>query len=127
MVQEEVKKAIFEICRIVGVDPAIAMAVSHVESSHGAHLKSPTGALGVFQMTSMAMKDLHLEMATPGKEIIGVCAGICFLFLLIGRHKDELTVLQKYCDPKDRPWYPAKVLGLAEKYRKEIIDKYCGG
>lgn len=127
MVQEEVKETIYKIAKLVGVDPAIALAVSEVESSHGTHLRSPTGAKGVFQMTSIAMQDLLQVMATPGKEIIGICCGVCFLKLLKDRHKDETQALRKYCDPNDRHWYPAKVLRLAEGYRREIIDKFCGG
>lgn len=125
MVQDEIKKSIYAIAKIVGVDPAIALAVSEVESNHGVHLRSPTGAKGVMQMTSIAMKDLLNVMDTPGKEIIGICCGVCFLKLLKDRHKTDIKALEKYCDPKDRSWYPEKVLKLAESYRKEIIDRYC--
>jgi len=125
MVQGEVKEAIFKIAKIVGVDPGIALAVSHIESRHGVHLKSKTGALGVFQMTSIAVRDLHHSMATPGHEIIGICAGICFLSLLMKRHEDLRKALDKYCDPNDREWYADRVIRLANEYRREIIENFC--
>lgn len=125
MVQEEVKKATFEIARIVKVDPAICLAISEIESTHGLHLKSPTGALGIFQMTTIAMKDLHMSMVTPGLEINGILAGVGFWNVLKTRHKDDEKAVAKYCDPKDRDWYIKKTLDLASEYRKEIIEKFC--
>jgi hypothetical protein len=125
MVQEEVKRAIFQVAKIVGIDPAVAMAVSEIESKHGMYQKSKTGARGIFQNTLISMKDLLLKMEESSDDIIDICVGICFLRLLFVRHKDWMTALSKYCDPNDRDWYPAKALKLADEYRKEIIDKYC--
>ena len=42
----------------LGVDPSWAAAIAMTESSLGINQLSPTGARGVFQMTSIAMKDL---------------------------------------------------------------------
>lgn len=125
LTEDDVKKMIFKVCKAVGVDPAVAMAISEIESQHGMYRQSPTGARGVFQMTSIAMKDLLIEMAEPDRQALGICCGVAFIRLLMTRHEDELTAISKYCDPDDREWYPEKVLRLAEKYRREIIEKDC--
>ena len=126
MVQEEIKKAIFDIAKIVDVDPALAMAIAKIESGFGFQQKSKTGARGIFQMTSIAMKDLLLYMESHTDDIVDILVGLAFLKVLSTRwNKDEQRIAEKYCDPKDRDWYPAKALELAETYRREIIDKFC--
>ena len=126
MVQEEVKKKIFQISKLAEIDPALALAISDIESKHGLFQKSPTGARGIFQMTTIAMKDLLLAMESKSDDIIDIFCGIAFLRLLSTRWKDdEQKTIEKFCSPADRSWYVPKVLELADQYRREIIDKYC--
>lgn len=115
-------KAIIEqIAAIVGIDPYWALGVAMTESSLGLHQKSPTGARGIFQMTSIAMKDLLLEMAQNDDDMVDILAGIAFLWVLYKRHGDIESATMKYCDPNDRHFYWDRVQNFMEQFRKEDV------
>ena len=108
--QIEVKGMVEAFAKLQGIDPAWAVSVAMVESSLGMHQKSPTGCRGVFQMSSIAMKDLLQEMAKADDEIIDISCGGAFLHLLLERHKTIEAATAKFCDPKDRGFYVDKVM-----------------
>lgn len=115
-------KAIIEqIAAIVGIDPAWALGVAMTESSLGLHQLSPTGARGIFQMTSIAMKDLLLEMAQNDDDMVDILCGIAFLWVLYKRHGNMADATMKYCDPNDRHFYLARVQKFMEQFRKEDL------
>jgi hypothetical protein len=106
------------VCDLLGVNPNWAMAVAKVESAMGKYQKSPTGARGVFQMTSIAMKDLLWAMEKRDDDMIDVCCGVLFLRLLLRRWKTESEATKRYCDPNDMATYVPKVLMLMEQLEK---------
>ena len=112
--QRDTKTKIESFSAMVGVDPAWAVAVAFVESSLGLHQKSPTGCRGVFQMSSIAMKDLLIEMEKYDDDWIDICCGVLFLKLLLKRHGSTEAATAKYCDPKDRSFYVDRVLKTME-------------
>ena len=112
------EKKIVDMARYFGVDPAWALAIAEVESSVGEHQLSPTGAKGVFQMTSIAMKDLLLEMQAKDDDMIDIACGILFLRLLKKRWGSIEEATSHYCDPNDRHFYISKVLALMADEKK---------
>jgi hypothetical protein len=88
------------------------------ESALGLHQLSRTGAKGVFQMTSIAMKDLLQEMQRADDDMIDIACGVLFLRLLFKRHKSIEAATAKYCDPKDRGFYIDRV----KKYMTELKE-----
>lgn len=107
--QERVKGKIESICQIVGIDQAWAVAMAMTESSLGIQQKSLTGCKGVFQMSSIAMKDLLQEMDKADDEWIDILCGVAFLHLLLRRHGSIEAATARFCDPADRDFYVARV------------------
>ena len=114
--QYETLRKIRKAAKCIGVDPDWAAAVAMTESALGLHQLSKTGAKGVFQMTSIAMKDLLLEMQKSDDDLIDILCGILFLRLLLKRHKTIEAATAKYCDPNDRGFYIDRV----KKHMEEI-------
>ena len=80
--QLETKEKIIKIAEAIGLNPSWALAIAMTESSLGEKQKSPTGCRGVFQMSSIAMKDLLIEMEKADDDIIDIACGLAFLHLL---------------------------------------------
>lgn len=118
--QVETKDRIEAIAKAMNVDPAWAVSVAMVESSLGIHQKSLTGCRGVFQMSSIAMKDLLQEMERSDDETIDIACGLAFLHLLLKRHKTIEAATAKFCDPDDRDFYVSKVINYMEAFKEEL-------
>lgn len=116
--QRAIKYLIEEIAKLLNMDVSWPVAIAMTESSLGLNQRSPTGARGVFQMTSIAMKDLLQEMEKKDDDVIDILCGISFLHLLRKRWGSIDEATQKYCDPKDRDFYLDKV----KKYMKELYE-----
>jgi hypothetical protein len=101
--------------RLFGVDPDWALAIAEVESAMGKYQKSPTGARGVFQMTSIAMKDLLLAMERHDDDLIDIACGILFMRLLLQRWGTPEKATEHYCDPDDRDVYVPKVMQILNR------------
>ena len=112
--QIETKTKIEIFARLFGIDPKWAVAVAMVESSLGEHQKSPTGARGVFQMTSIAMDDLRYSMEKGDDDLVDIACGVAFLRLLLRRWKSYQSATVHYCDPNDRDFYLKKVMEYME-------------
>ena len=108
--QTDTAEKIKAVSSILGIDPKWAVAVGMVESSLGENQKSPTGCRGVFQMSTIAMKDLLQEMEKRDDDMIDICCGILFLRLLLLRHGSIAAATGKFCDPADRSFYVDRVL-----------------
>lgn len=113
--QIETQTKIKFFARLFGVDENWANAIAEVESSYGMFQKSPTGCRGVFQMSTIAMKDLLYSMEQIDDDLVDIVCGIAFLRLLKKRWKTEEEATSHFCDPMDREWYVKKVMGLANK------------
>jgi hypothetical protein len=118
-VQTANKDTIEAISAIVGIDPDWAVAIALVESSLGLNQMSTTGCRGVFQMSSIAMKDLLLSMDNKDDDMIDILCGIAFLWLLYKRHGSIEAATNKYCDPADRGFYWNRVNGYMEQFKQE--------
>ena len=105
--QRQVKADIIKLAEIIGVDPPLGCAIAEVESSFGINQKSPTGCLGVFQMSSIAMKDLFQEMSRADHGDVGY-----LLLRLLARRYGHTAI-------KDLLWEMAKV-------DDELADIICG-
>ena len=108
--QIETKVRIEFFSKLFGIDPDWAIAIAMTESSLGLKQKSPTNCLGVFQMSTIAMKDLLLNMAQLDDDLVDIVCGVAFLRLLLKRHKTIEKATEHYCDPNDRDTYVPKVL-----------------
>ena len=117
--QLETKHKIELIASQLGVDPVWAISIAMVESSLSLFQKSQTNCRGTFQMSSIAMKDLLLEMENIDDDLIDICCGILFLRLLLKRHKTIESATAHFCDPDDRPFYLNRVFN----YMKEFSTK----
>jgi len=103
--QIETKTKIEIFARIFGVDPVWASAIAMTESSLGMDQLSPTKCRGVFQMSSIAMKDLLLTMDQIDDDFIDIVCGLAFLRLLLKRHGTQEQATKHFCDPDDRGYY----------------------
>lgn len=102
--------------KLAEIDPDIAVGLAMTESSLGKYQKSKTGAKGVFQLTSIAMKDLLQWMEKNDDDVVDILCGVAFLYLLTKRHGSEEKALEHYCDPNDRGFYMDRV----KKFAKEL-------
>lgn len=116
--QIEIQEKIELVANAIGIDPAWALAIAMTESSLGLKQKSATGCVGVFQMSSIAMKDLLLEMSKSDDDMIDIACGIAFLYLLEKRWKTIEAATLHYCDPKDRDFYLKRV----QKYMADFNE-----
>ena len=119
--QKQVKELIDEVSTLFGIDPDWANAIAFVESSLGLHQLSPTKCRGVFQMSSIAMKDLLLEMENADGDLIDIVCGIAFMAVLFRRHKSISVATFKYCDPNDRHFYWDKVSKYMREFKKDRL------
>lgn len=107
--QTETKVKIEFFAKLFGIDPKWAVAVGRVESSLGIAQKSPTGCSGVFQMSTIAMKDLLLSMRDIDDDLVDIVCGLAFLRLLLKRWKTIEKATAHFCDPNDRSFYIDRV------------------
>ena len=114
--QIETKTKIELFSRLFDIDPKWATSIAMVESSLGTLQQSPTGCLGVFQMSGIAMKDLQQAMQTIDDDLVDIVCGIAFLRLLLKRWKTIEGATNHFCDPGDRYFYWQKV-----KHNMEIF------
>lgn len=107
--QLETKVKIEFFAKLFDIDPTWASAIAMVESSLGEQQKSSTSCRGVFQMSSIAMKDLLLSMEEVDDDLVDIVCGIAFLRLLFKRWKGIEQATDHFCDPNDRYFYFTKV------------------
>ena len=107
--QTEIKTKIEFFAGLFGIDPKWAVAVAMTESSLGEKQRSPTGCRGVFQMSTIAMKDLLISMEMIDDDLVDIVCGVAFLRLLLKRWKTIDEATNHYCDPADRDFYLNRV------------------
>jgi membrane-bound lytic murein transglycosylase MltF len=117
--QLETKEKIIKVAEAIGLNPSWALAIAMTESSLGEKQKSPTGCRGVFQMSSIAMKDLLIEMEKADDDIIDIACGLAFLHLLLKRHKSFDNATAHFCDPNDKWFYVERM----RDFMKEFDEK----
>jgi len=116
--QIETKTKIELLAGLFGLDPKWAVAVAMTESSLGLHQLSPTGCKGIFQMSTIAMKDLLLTMQQNDDDLVDIMCGLAFLRLLLRRHGSIEQATKHFCDPQDRGFYWDRV----RYYMKGVLE-----
>jgi membrane-bound lytic murein transglycosylase MltF len=116
--QSDVKGKIETFAKLFGIDPLWASAIAMVESSLGEKQVSPTGCLGVFQISLVAMRDLLQDMRRSDDDLIDIACGVAFLHLLLRRWKTIDEATNHFCDPDDRDFY----LDHVRSYMNELKE-----
>jgi hypothetical protein len=114
--QLETKEKIEKVSELFGLDPSWTLAIALTESSLGLNQKSPTGCVGVFQMSSIAMKDLLQDMVKLDDDLIDIVCGIAYLRLLLKRWGSIPEATAHFCDPNDRTFYLDRVSGAMKQF-----------
>lgn len=117
--QIEVKNKITLVSNAIGLDPSWAISIAMTESSLGLNQRSRTGCKGVFQMSSIAMKDLLKEMEKTDDDIIDITCGLAFLHLLLKRFKTIEEATRHFCDPNDKDFYIKRVFDYMKEFSNE--------
>ena len=115
--QRDTLHKIRTVAPLLGIDPAWAAAVAMVESSLGERQLSPTGCKGVFQMSSIAMRELHRIMQKSDDDFADIACGLVFLRVLLKRWKTIEEATARFCDPKDRDFYLERVKRYMNSFR----------
>jgi len=115
--QLETKEKIEKIAPLFGLDPLWPISIAMIESSLGVKQLSSTGCKGVFQMSSIAMKDLLQEMKRVDDDLIDIVCGVAFLYLLLKRHKTIESATEHFCDPDDIKFYIPQVLDYMKVFK----------
>ena len=115
--QLETKDKIIQMAKVFGLDPFWAISIAMVESSLGEAQKSSTGCKGIFQLSTIAMKDLLQEMEKSDDDTVDIACGLAFLHLLLKRHKSIAGATAHFCDPNDRYFYVDKVLSYMKVFK----------
>ena len=121
--QLDIKAKIERIADAMGVDRNWALGIAMTESSLGLYQKSPTGCRGVFQMSSIAMKDLLLEMENINGDEIDIACGLAFLLLLRKRWGSIEEATSRFCDPNDRHFYIDRAMKFKREFESESIKQ----
>lgn len=69
--QENAKKLIVETAQKLGVDPYIALSIAKIESNFNASVKSPRGAIGLYQLTPSTAKVLGVNPYVARENVEG--------------------------------------------------------
>lgn len=107
--QKETIDKIKAIAPVIGLDTSWCLAVAMEESSLGERQLSPTGCRGIFQMSSIAMKELYRLMKDSKNDWIDVLCGLAFMMALKDQWGSIEEATAHFCDPNDRGFYIDKV------------------
>ena len=69
--QEGAKKLIVQTAQKLGVDPYLALSIAKIESNFNASVKSPGGAIGLFQLTPSTAQKLGVNPYIVSENIEG--------------------------------------------------------
>lgn len=69
--QENVKKKIVQTAQQLGIDPYIALSIAKIESNFNTGIKSPGGAIGLYQLTPSTAKKLGVNPYLVNENIEG--------------------------------------------------------
>jgi hypothetical protein len=119
--QLNTKDKIIQMAKVFGLDSVWVASIAMAESSLGKNQLSHTFCKGVFQMSSIAMKDLLQEMGRQDDDLIDIACGVAFLYLLLRRHKTIENATGHFCDPNDIKFYIPKVLDYMKVFKDAQI------
>lgn len=91
--QESVKKSIVQTAHDLGIDPYIALSIAKIESNFNASIKSPRGAIGLFQLTPSTAKKLGVNPYIVSENIEG---GLKYYKMLYNKYGSMDLALAAY-------------------------------
>lgn len=115
----KIASKIFECSRLHQVDPLLYAAIIHQESHFDPSAISETGAVGLAQLTTIALKDMELSKEQIQTVRGNLCAGAQFFALLLDRTYGKVDkALYRYNGGSD----PGYVRAVKKRY-KRILGK----
>ena len=91
--QENAKKLIVQTAKRLGVDPYVALSIAKIESNFNASVKSPGGAIGLFQLTPSTAKKLGVNPYIVSENVEG---GIKYYQMLYKKYGSMELALAAY-------------------------------
>lgn len=91
--QENTKKLIVQTAQKLGVDPCIALSIAKIESNFNPHVKSPAGAIGLFQLTPSTAKKLGVNPYVARENVEG---GLKYYKMLYNKYGSMDLALAAY-------------------------------
>lgn len=114
----------------LGVNPDLALIIARIESDLDPKAKSPTGAVGIFQLTSSAVKDVvqrHPVLRRPNREDWyeldwNILVGVKYIKIIVEEYLNETAMTKNLGIWADA--YGAYNLGIGNlrKLRQEKYD-----
>ncbi len=90
---ESTKKLIVQTAQKLGVDPYIALSIAKIESNFNASVKSPAGAIGLFQLTPSTAKKLGVNPYVARENVEG---GLKYYQMLYNKYGSMDLALAAY-------------------------------
>ena len=91
--QQNTKKLIVQTAQKLGVDPYIALSIAKIESNFNPHVKSPRGAIGLFQLTPSTAKKLGVNPYIASENVEG---GLKYYKMLYNKYGSMDLALAAY-------------------------------
>ncbi len=91
--QDSTKKLIVQTAQKLGVDPFIALSIAKIESNFNAGVKSPGGAIGLFQLTPSTAKKLGVNPYVARENVEG---GLKYYKMLYNKYGSMDLALAAY-------------------------------
>ncbi len=91
--QDSTKKLIVQTAQKLGVDPFIALSIAKIESNFNASVKSPGGAIGLFQLTPSTAKKLGVNPYVARENVEG---GLKYYKMLYNKYGSMDLALAAY-------------------------------
>ncbi len=91
--QDSAKELIVKTAQKLGVDPYIALSIAKIESNFNASVKSPAGAIGLYQLTPSTAKKLGVNPYIVSENIEG---GLKYYKMLLGKYGSMDLALAAY-------------------------------
>ncbi len=91
--QENAKKLIVQTAQKMGVDPFIALSIAKIESNFNPSIKSPAGAIGLFQLTPSTAQKLGVNPYVARENVEG---GLKYYKMLYNKYGSVDLALAAY-------------------------------
>lgn len=109
---------------VQGIDPSLAFAVAHVESSFSNQARSSAGAIGIMQiMPATAWGEFGIYEDELWNPAINIRVGLRFLKLLLNNYRGNVSYALSYYNGGSATgvWPNAKVLPYTASYVEKVL------
>lgn len=90
---QEIKKTIVKTAHKMGIDPYVALSIAKIESNFNSSIKSPGGAIGLYQLTPSTAKKLGVNPYIVSENIEG---GLKYYKMLYNKYGSMDLALAAY-------------------------------